>query len=168
MTERTLAKAVTADDRSDAVVVSFAEQWYERLRCGEFSLVIRKRVPTRSTPRWLYFHINAPKSAICARAEIVEVGQISLSNAIAENAKIALGKDEIRNYVGTHTSVGCYRLGQVELAPTEATLGALARRLVYHPPQSFFVLSKQARQVVDSLCGFNPEIGNAAKRKVRA
>jgi predicted transcriptional regulator len=111
-------------------------------------------VPTSIQPRWLYFHINAPKSAICTRAEIRSVENINRAKAIQIARELDLSEEEIRNYFGGQELVGCYRLGKIDFPDREVTVEEIAAHMVYHPPQSFFVLSKAAKELLDQLCGF--------------
>ena len=158
---RIIAKALDLESRSDAIVVSFGLEWYESLRSGRFTSVIRKRVPANIHPQWLYFHINAPKSAICARAEVHSVETISLAKAIQIARELDLSEKEIRKYFEGYESVGCYRLGQIYFPDREVTLQKITAHLVYHPPQSFFVVSKPAKELLDRLCGFQNSVSVA-------
>jgi hypothetical protein len=151
---RILAKAVDSESRSDAIVVSFGSEWYESLRHKRFTSVIRKRVPTSIKPRWLYFHINAPKSAVCARAEIRSIENINCARAIQIARELDLSEEEVRNYFGEQELVGCYRLGKISFSNREVTVEEIAAHLIYHPPQSFFVLSKAAKELLDEICSF--------------
>jgi hypothetical protein len=65
-----------------------------------------------------------------------------------------LSPAEIQNYIGGGGIIGCYKLGPLELGSEIVSTTQLAVRLIYHPPQSFFILSSQAKEMVDHLCGF--------------
>ena len=147
-----VAKAADPDSRADAIVVSFRSEWYEALRHRRFTSVIRKRVPTRNKPRWLYFHINNPMSAICARADIVAVETIDRAKALSMAKELALSEKEIRDYLGQRETVGCYGLGTIQFPAKEVSARELAVRMQYHAPQSFFVLSKDGKLLLDELC----------------
>ena len=157
-TGRIAAKAVDPESRSEAVVVSFGSEWYDSLRGKKFSAVIRKRVPSSIRPRWLYFHINSPKSAICARATILAVEAIDRSRALKIRRDLDLSEEQIVKYFGQQDSMGCYRLGNLDYPNREVTSEQIAVHLVYHPPQSFFVLSKGAKDLLDRLCGFEDDV----------
>lgn len=150
------AKASHASDESDAIVVSFDARWHSLLLARAFTLVIRKRVPKERTKRWLYFHINSPVAALCARAEITRIATITSSEAVRRTKDIGLSAEEIRSYIGDQGAIGCYALGGIELAKHPATVAILAEHLRYFPPQSFVVLSRGAKTTIDKLCGFNP------------
>ncbi len=164
-THRMVAKAVNTEARSDAIVVSFGAEWYESLRAKRFTAVIRKRVPTSIKPRWLYFHMNSPKSAICARAEVVSVEMIDRERALQISRELNLPEEQIIKYFGSQEWMGCYRLGEIDFPERDMTHHQLAVHMVYHPPQSFFVLSKNGREVLDSLCGFGVVVEREASRK---
>ena len=154
---RIIAKAVDSESRSEAIVVSFGSEWYASLRGQRFTAVIRKRVPASTQPHWLYFHINSPKGAICARAEIRSVETIDRSRALQIKRELDLSEALILDYLGRRESIGCYQLGKIDYPGTEVTTGEIAAHMVYHPPQSFFVLSKNAKALLDRLCGFQTD-----------
>lgn len=161
-----MAKATSPDTRSDAIVVSFDYRWYTRMRARAFSAVIRKRMPTSTRPSWLYIHVNAPKSAICARAAIAALEHRDLASALALSDVLALSPQAIASYVADAASIGVYRLRRIEFARTEVTTALLAHHMRYSPPQSFLVLSLQGKHLIDRLCGFR---GNTvARRAVRS
>lgn len=149
-----LAKAVDVESRSDAIVVSFGAEWYDRLRDRRFTSIIRKRIVKNIQPRWLYFHINAPKSAICARAKINSIETIDLSAAIRSGSELALSTEEILAYLGTHTSVGCYRIADIDFPEREVTTEQLTMYMAYYPPQNFLILSVEGKDLLDKICGF--------------
>jgi hypothetical protein len=107
------AKAADVQSRSDAIVVSFGSEWYDGLKDRKFSAVIRKRIPTSFMPRWLYFHINSPKSAICARAEILSMGEINNAQATRMTRTLDLSTDRIQAYLKSARTIGCYTLGKM-------------------------------------------------------
>ena len=160
---RILAKAVDPESRSEAIVVSFGSEWDESLRGKRFTAVIRKRVPASTQPRWLYFHINAPKSAICARAEILSVEMIDRSEALQIKRELDLSEERILKYFEGQESMGCYRLGKIVFSDGDVTTEQISAHMVYYPPQSFFVLSKDAKEILDRLCGFQEDF--AMERK---
>ena len=148
------AKATTPAEQSDSIVVSFGAEWHQQLLSKAFSLVIRKRIPKNSAFDWLYFHINSPVGAICGRAKIAEIVSVTQKEAVALTKQINLSPAEIKSYIGGDINIGCYKLGAFEFGRESVSAAQLATRLIYHPPQSFFILSKQAKVVVDDLCGF--------------
>lgn len=158
------AKATTPDEQSDAIVVSFGSEWHEHLLAKRFSVVIRKRVPKSASFKWLYLHANAPVSAICARAAIVKTFSATTKEVIALKKKINLTPSEITSYIGNDTTIGCYELASFQFAIKPISISDLALRMIYHPPQSFFILSKAAKAVIDSMGGFLAE-KSGVKRK---
>jgi len=159
--DRIPAKAANRESRSEAIVVSFRSDWYLSLRAHRFTAVIRKRVPLSVHPRWMYFHLNSPISAICARADILSVEMIDRSKAIQLSRELDLSEDQIVGYFGTLESVGCYRLGALLYPDSDVTRAQITTRVVYHPPQSFCVLSRDAKELLDRLCGFDSEVVTA-------
>jgi len=154
--DRIVAKAIASDPPSDAVVVSFDASWYERLRKKAFSAVIRKRVPTSTRPNWLYFHINSPKSAICARARLESMGRLDFNSALKMENKLSLPREDIVAYLGNDDAVGIYWIKDIEFPRTEVSTNQLNRLIVYNPPQSFFFLSPEGKRIIDEMCGFEP------------
>jgi hypothetical protein len=161
-TEIIPAKAITDAEQSDSIVVSFGAEWHQPLLSKAFSVVIRKRIPKSSSPKWLYFHINNPVSALCGRAKIQQLSSITEEEAIVLADQIHLSPAEIKSYIGTATNIGCYKLGTFEIWEP-IPVAKLGTRLAYYPPQSFFILSKQAKQVVDHFSGFTPLKGKSSK-----
>lgn len=152
--DRIVAKATTRDDQSDAIVVSFAADWYEPLKHRKFSAVIRKRVPKSLSPRWMFLHINAPVSAICACAEIIKIESISLDQAIVTSDELHMPADKIKQYVGAERAIDCYKLGQIYFPGHNLSINEISVHMIYHPPQSFFVLSERAKNLLQELAGF--------------
>lgn len=163
---RKQATAGSVGDRSCAIVVSFGYEWYAKLRNRTFSAVIRKRVPSTSKPTLLYFHINRPKSAICARASVLSVARVSKRQAVALATELDLSTISIEQYVGDHDSIGLFRIGNIELPEDEITTTALQSTLVYYPPQSFFVLSRDGKSVIDSMCRFQKSDGSDLPKRL--
>jgi hypothetical protein len=114
-------------------------------------------------PEYLYAHINAPKSAICARIRLTSVIDIDVQTALTYIDQVKLTRDEIVKYIGDYNSIGCYNLGKIELAPHEAHIAELASKLVYHPPQSFLVLSQNGSDLLDEICGFEPRMSRGGR-----
>lgn len=154
---RVIARSRTAADLSDAIVVSFSADWYKKLKAKEFSAIIRRRVPATMKPDWLYFHMNSPISAICARARVRSVEKIRRQKALSISDAIALSKDEIDSYIANSEEIGVYCIAHIELAQIEASVSRLNDVMVYHPPQSFSALSVQGKRLIDRMCQFTPE-----------
>jgi hypothetical protein len=152
--QRIPAKASETGDRSDAIVVSFDAKWYEAIIARAFSLVIRKRIPTSYKPQWLYFHVNAPKSAICARARLTSVAYMPTKLVRTLASELSLHSAEIDEYCRSLEEVGVYRIVGIELASVETSVAELQRQLIYAPPQSFMFLSHRAKAIIDEACKF--------------
>lgn len=169
MTESELipAKATTPAERTDSIVVSFGVEWHEHLLGKRFSIVIRKRIPKSPSFRWLYFHINSPVSAICARARIKKLFTASSKEVLSLAAQIHLKPEEIQTYLAGDNSIGCYELGAFQFSSLPVSTTALAARMAYHPPQSFFILSKHAKDTIDRLANFSATVPTAARKAVK-
>ncbi len=102
--EPIVAKASDVEEQSDGIVVSFGSEWYQPLCQRKFRAVIRKRIPKTLKPAWLYFHVNAPVSAICARAQIRAVRELKLDEA---NVLSHAGKELLDKLAG-------FQIGQRE------------------------------------------------------
>lgn len=156
MTPPSLAPATAGDDsnESDAIVVSFDTKWHQLLTRRGFSVVIRKRVPKTRPKKWMYLHIKSPIGAICARAELTAIGTMTVAEAVSRKKDIGLSAEEIRSYIGAEEAIGYYQLGRIQLAQQPATTALLMSNMRYFPPQSFLVLSRDAKAVIDELTGF--------------
>ena len=148
------AKATLPEEQSDAIVVSFGPEWHEHLLAKRFSLVIRKRIPKSVSYKWLYLHVNSPVSAICARAPITKIFSATKREAVAMAKKINLTPAEITSYIGNGSTIGCYELGSFQFVINPITAPKLAARMVYPPPQSFFIISKAAKEIIDTMADF--------------
>lgn len=149
-----MAKASGAEDQSDGIVVSFGAEWHQPLRDQRFKAVIRKRVPKTMKPAWLYFHVNAPVSAICARARVLGVREMKAEDARRRAADLALSAAEVAAYVGADATIGWYELGPVLFPRKEIGISEMSSRMVYFPPQSFFILSRAGKAMLDEMAGF--------------
>jgi predicted transcriptional regulator len=161
--ESLVAKATSLEEQSDSVVVSFGAEWHELLLKKQFTAVIRKRVPKSLHAKWLYFHVNAPISAISARAAIRAIKEVTLPQAVKLTNELALPVADIESYFAGDTSVGCYELGQIVFPMKPLTIRELAESMVYHAPQSFFILSREAKTAIDRLAGFKTSSAKNAK-----
>lgn len=162
--EQLSAKATNTTDRSDALVVSFGAAWQKHVIGRDFSLVIRKRVPRVDTFHWLYLYLNSPLGSICARTEISSISHIPAQEAIDRAHEINLSAAEIASYIGTDELIGCYKIGALEIAPSPASAAAIRARMVFYPPQSFFILSKQGKSVLDELAGYTKGAGRRSAK----
>jgi predicted transcriptional regulator len=153
-TQMVPTKATSLKERSDAIVVSFAPGWHQAIIDRTFTAVIRKRVPRELSPKWLYFHVNAPVSAIVAKAEISSLVRVSLQEAVGLRDQLALTEAEITDYFGGYKEVGCYKLGAITFPARPVTTTDLREKLLYTPPQNYVNLSRAAKAIVDRLAGF--------------
>lgn len=143
-----------ADDRSNAIILSFGAKWAAPIRTGSLKWVIRKRVPLAIKPEFVYFHVNAPVSVIIAKGRVGTIEQVSSAFAVEHSQDLQMAKSDIRNYVGDASTIGLFRFEQIELASKAATLADLREGLEYFPPQSFSFVSRQALPIIDKVCGF--------------
>lgn len=148
------AKSSGPGDCSDGVVVSFDAKWYAAIVAKGFSLVIRKRIPVNYKPTWMYFHVKAPKRAICARAKIISVSWMQTGLVRTHASELCLHKSDINEYCGSRQEVGVYRIGEIELASVDVSTAELQRQLRYTPPQSFMYLSQKAKTIIDTVGNF--------------
>jgi predicted transcriptional regulator len=159
------AKATTPAEQSDSIVVSFGAEWHPHLLSKAFSVVIRKRIPKSSSFEWLYFHVNSPFSALCGRAKIEKIFSATEKEAVALAKDIHLSPAEVKSYIGGANKIGCYKLGAFEFGMEPITIARLCSRIEYHPPQSFFILSRQAKEIIDRFAGFKSITVKKLKKK---
>jgi predicted transcriptional regulator len=98
--------------------------------------------------------VNSPIGAICGRAKINSASGITLIEAVNLADEIGLSEKEIYSYVGNGNSIGCYRIGSFELAMNPKKTGEINKLVNYNPPQSFLILSKPAKQIIDEMSEF--------------
>ncbi len=147
------ATASSIEDRSGAIIVSFDSRWHDVLKGGRVSYIIRKRIP-KDTYEWIYFHVNSPISTICGRAKINNICNIALSEALKLSDEIGLSEKDISAYVGNRNSIGCYGIGSFEVAAKPQRADDINKFISYNPPQSFLILSKSAKQIIDEMSEF--------------
>lgn len=152
--EKPEAKALTLDERSNAIIVSFDSKWHQPFLNSEFSVVIRKRVPRDRTFEWIYAHIKSPVGAICGRARIKRIGTMAPDQAANLFKSINLSKNEIIQYISGDGAIGFYEIGQFYVAAKPARTDEINKYINYNPPQSFTILSTVAKKTIDALCGF--------------
>lgn len=145
------AKAISKDETSDAIVVSFGREWLKKIKEKEVSLVLRRRAPVKIEPRLMYMHFNYPYGAICARAKIESLEKISLNTALENAEQLSLTKEEISQYFGVLDDIYCYKVSDIVFSKKPITTSEFNLRLKYHPPQSFIVLSIKATMVLNEM-----------------
>ncbi|TWD49051.1 hypothetical protein [Pseudomonas sp. SJZ131] len=145
------AKAISKDETSDAIVVSFGRQWLKKIKEKEVSLVLRRRAPVKIEPRLMYMHFNYPYGAICARAKIDSLEKISLNTALENAEQLSLTKEEISQYFGALDDMYCYKVSDIVFSEKPITSSDFNLRLKYHPPQSFIVLSIKATMILNEM-----------------
>jgi predicted transcriptional regulator len=145
------AKAISKDETSDAIVVSFGRQWLKKIKEKEVSLVLRRRAPVKIEPRLMYMHFNYPYGAICARAKIDSLEKISLNTALENAEQLSLTKEEISQYFGALDDIYCYKVSDIVFSERPITSSDFNLRLKYHPPQSFIVLSIKATMILNEM-----------------
>lgn len=142
------AKASGIEDRSNAIIVSFDSRWHDAITNGRIGAIIRKRIP-KDVYEWLYVHINSPIGAICGRTKIKRICNLTIAEAINLSDEIRLSAKDISAYVGRANSIGCYKIGLFELAKNPQKTEIINRTIYYNPPQSFLILSKSAKKIID-------------------
>lgn len=145
------AKAISKDETSDAILVSFGCEWLKKIKEKEVSLVIRRRAPVKIEPRLMYMHFNYPCGAICARAKIESLEKISLNTALENVEQLSLTKEEVSKYFGVLDDIYCYKISDIVFSEKPITTSEFNSRLRYHPPQSFIVLSIEATMVLNEM-----------------
>lgn len=142
------------DDRSNAVILSFGAKWADPIKRGAITWVIRKRVPLVTKPEFVYFHVNAPVSAIIARGKVGTIERVSATFAAEHHQYLEMTKDDILSYVGNSPTIGLFKFENIEIAHKAATISELTQTLEYFAPQSFSFVSREALPIIDKACGF--------------
>jgi len=143
------AKALTAADRSGAVLVSFDAPWEMKILGRTFVHVVRKRVPREVTPDYLYFYVNSPVSRVVARAPVGVVRSVAVSHVVKNCNDFGLTRSEAEDYCEGLGTIGVYELGRFEIAGASLSREWLSERMAFFPPQSFLFLSWEARSLID-------------------
>lgn len=149
-----IAKADVLENQGGAIVVSFEASWLDSIRKKLITRVIRKRVPKTNNPRFLYVYVNSPVGALVARAKISKLSAANIATALKHAKTLCLSPKEIKAYIGPANEVGMYQLESIQLASKPMTLHELRSAMTFHPPQSFFFLSREAQSVIDQKARF--------------
>ena len=147
-------KANSPAEMSDAILVSFDAHWETVLANEPLRAFIRKRLPQNLHPRFVYAYCGAPLSRISVKAEVKSFGEIPLKEAIAKSVQLKLSKTEILNYCAERDSIGICYIGRIFKAKQPLDLQVLRSVMVFHPPQSFLILSTSAKATIDKLASF--------------
>lgn len=142
------------NDRSNAVILSFGAKWADPIKSCATTWVIRKRVPLVTKPEFVYFHVNAPVSAIIARGRVGTIERVSATFAAEHHQYLGMTKSDILSYVGNAPTIGLFKFESIEIAPKAATISELTEMLEYFAPQSFSFVSREALPIIDKACGF--------------
>jgi predicted transcriptional regulator len=147
-------RPASPDDRSNAIILSFGPKWADPIKRGAMTWVIRKRVPLVTKPEFVYFHVNAPVSAIIARGRVSTIERVSANFAAEHHQYLEMTKSDILSYVGSDPTIGLFKFDRIEIAPKAAKMPELAEVLEYFAPQSFSFVSRAALPIIDKVCGF--------------
>jgi hypothetical protein len=143
------------EQTAEAVVVSFHSSWQEKIRKSAFTTILRKKIPVIARPQRMYFHVKSPIGAICARARIREIKNISKAEALNLELSINLSTEKILQYIGNASHIGAYFIADIYYAPCEAKLRDINCEFPYYPPQSFVSLSADREEKIINICKFN-------------
>lgn len=148
------AKALDASDMSDSILVSFKGHWEEVLLCESITGFIRKRLPRTVKPKWVYAYFGSPFSRVSIKVEVKSIEDVPVKTALGHAAGLHLSPDEIRHYCFGRAEIGLCLTGRLRPAKSKVTLQKLRSVLDFFPPQSFLILSKEAKATLDSLGRF--------------
>jgi len=146
MTEENWFKAISPDDRSGEILVSFSHQWFKKIDRNNISVVFRRRVPRASAPKRLYIYLGAAASSLVGFANILKLHDIDLNGALKLAEKSGLTERDLRGYFAGRESIGCYRIGDIFLFDRAIPLKELRQESGFNPPQSFLFVSKKASE----------------------
>ena len=141
-------------DESDAIIVTFHQQWRAPLLAGEIDVVFRKLGPRDFVPRLLYAYVSAPISAIIARAPIEAYHDLPLTEALRLSDRGAIEKEELRQYAAGWLRLIVMELGQISVASTPLSCKSLSAKYNYWPSSTFIPLSRTGVQTLDQLGQF--------------
>jgi hypothetical protein len=103
----------------------------------------------------MYIYVNSPISAIVARARLESITTATRGELMGLLTDLCLQQSDVIDYLGRAAKVGLYRIGNIELANANLSVAELQNQMVFHPPQSFLFLSRDARELIDALGRFS-------------
>ena len=148
-----LLRRNSAEEDSEAVVVSFAMKWLNSLKANDISVVFRKRGPTQILPKWIYAYVASPLSAMVGRTPVESCRRLPVKECLklADAGKIAVS--DLEEYADGYLELVVYRIG--EFVEAEMSYLDLSKTFGFKPPQSFFYLSLKGKLELDSRIGFS-------------
>lgn len=141
-------------DISQAVILSFGQEWSVPINERGFSVVFRKRWPSQRDPQVIYAYIGSPVCQIAARMPIAKWSSEPIESALKYAKRGMLSPDELLKYVGTLDRVFVIKIKEIELAPNPISLQRLSSEYGFFPSPSAVSLSAQGERVLSELCGF--------------
>ncbi len=142
------------DARASNLVLSIDSKWLDQIRAGTLLHLIRKRVPKGGVPKYVYLHAKSPISAIVAKAQLLNLVEVPLAEALGLAGKLQMTHGDISSYVGSSSTIGLLVFRGVALARDFGYTHVLREKIDYHPPQTFSFVSEDASNIIDRICGF--------------
>ena len=106
-------------------------------------------------PKYVYVYCKSPVCAIVAKAEVSEIGFVSIDEALEKSDSLMMSKDEVSSYCEAQERVGMCSLAKVHVFSKPLILSDICKELDFNPPQSFVILGKSAVVTIDGLAGEN-------------
>ncbi len=104
-------------------------------------------------PKYVYVYCKSPVCAIVAKAEVSEIGFVSISEALEKSDFLMMSKDDISSYCEAQERVGMCSITKVHVFTEPLLLSEICKKLDFNPPQSFVILGKAAVVTIDGLAG---------------
>jgi len=148
------AKANSPAEASDSILVSFEARWEELFISGQVSGFIRKRLPRTTSPKWIYAYFGTPLARISVKAQIKSISEVPIGQVIASASDLCISKEEIREYCAGLSSIGLCLIATPFVSNHKLGLERMRSTLSFFPPQSFLILSKDAKRIIESIGQF--------------
>ena len=150
----------TADDPSNAIILTFGGDWHQPLVSGDIDVVFRKMGPRHFEPDLLFAYVAAPISAIVARVAITRYERLSLRDAERLANRANLTPKELRSYAIGYDDVIVMELAPVVTTRHPITLDYLSKHYEFWPSSTYTPLSKAGVATLNKL-GFSRRKGSS-------
>lgn len=149
-----MLKAVNKEDISDGIIISFHSKWQSLLMSSSVNCIFRKRGPRQMIPRWIYVYVATPIKALTGRLPVKKVEIIPIKECVNYTSKGAITEEQLVQYANDYKELFVFHVGKYQSAVRNADFAFLSSHYKFSPPQSFLLLSKQGKRIINDICGF--------------
>lgn len=141
---------MTVINKEKNVIYSFKGKWLEAILNGDVRAFFRKRFP-KEKPKRVYLYIGSPISAIIGWSEVYSLDRVETSIALNMSEDGAIHRSELSEYLDGSTSVGVFKIGEINHFENYLSVSDVCRVFNFHPPQNFMQIQQSDAAKLDEL-----------------